>query len=169
MQELRRDWIGDDNQKQPIKPSEDCCCFTCLKTVASNPINFHPARLQLDENQWQEENRKAYCFSQDLKQEYGIELIDSDSEDEPDSVEPEDDESDDDDDDDENNEYFNFKTGKIMQTDPEAKRKAQAAAAAKIMEEVRKASEGDPNREQKEKEWNENRTRKQLHILSSNI
>ena len=62
-------------------------------------------------------------------------LIDSDSEDEQESAKREE-AKDDESDDDEYDEYF--RTGKVMQNTLQAKREAQAAAAAKIMEEVKK-------------------------------
>ena len=60
VQELRNNWIGDDNQKQHASPTPkgNCCCFSCLK-VANKIINFHSARLSLEETEQEEIERES--------------------------------------------------------------------------------------------------------------
>ena len=96
VQELRDNWIGDDSQKQNEPPKVNnskptpnyqtwgqCCCFSFYK-IAKKITKFHMARLPLEENEWQEASRKAFM----LKQRYGIELVESDSEEEREKFEP---------------------------------------------------------------------------------
>ena len=97
-----------------------------------------------------------------LKQRFGIEPVESDSEEEREELEPvTDDEPEDKEcsDTEEYDEYF--KTGKafatLMQTTLEAKCEAQTAAAAKIMEEVKKVAEQKPDYEEANRRWSENR------------
>ena len=104
MQNLRRDWQGDDNQvqmKPSAIPSGNCCCFSCLK-VAKKVINFHPARLSLEETE-QEEIEREQAFMSQVRP-----LVDSDSEDELEFIEPEKEGSDDESDDGDADDFFKF-------------------------------------------------------------
>ena len=77
MQELRENWIGDENQVQkstPIEPKGDCCCFTCLKN-ARKEIDFHPSKLPVP---FENVLRQAKTDSEDENPESP--LVDSDSE-----------------------------------------------------------------------------------------